>query len=135
MSSRTGLRGAAIIIGLSLSLNLGCDADAEGELALNAPADAGVDVQSDATSGTLDSSAPGDASTAPENAIDAAVDGTEAPCGLASCVIEGSCVENLAANPDNPCQLCIVAISATEWSSAERCMRSFRTWSSWCCWG
>ena len=37
-------------------------------------------------------------------------------CGLDQCEIDGACVDNEAANPDNPCELCLVVADPEAWT-------------------
>jgi hypothetical protein len=52
-----------------------------------------------------------------EGSSDAADGSSENGCRSTECDIDGVCVANLEANPDTPCEACIVVVSRTSWSA------------------
>ena len=56
---------------------------------------------------------------------DVATEDTESPdsvepsdeCTLDQCEIDGGCFDNEAANPDNPCEICLILVDAEAWTA------------------
>ena len=61
----------------------------------------------------------GDASVGDRDSADAespdTID-TSVDCSLEQCAIDGECFDNEVANPDNPCEVCLVLVDGEEWT-------------------
>lgn len=75
--------------------------------------DTSVDATTDTTD--VDASQP-DTEEDADDATDGSADPGD-PCLETECFINDECVEGLALNADNPCEICLVARSRTEWSA------------------
>ena len=96
--------------------------DTAGDVAVDLGAD-DTAVVPDATSDTTDTTDSAEVDTGESDAGSDADDTTDGsadpgdPCLETECFIDDACVEGLALNADNPCEICLVARSRTEWSA------------------